>query len=183
MEKRHETLLAEPAVDLGQAQAVGQPGRDLSLMRREPLRERGGPPPGRPPQPAHKLRELRVGRRRGAAGQAHRDRRRHVLGDRLPIDAGALGDGAHAVAGTVPAPHFSQFDHTQLPIGHGHIPRGRRPQPSSGPGPGGGGKVLRISPSAGGNLLGNHTRCSEGWNLVIGQYLFKFITEGTPHFS
>jgi hypothetical protein len=21
------------------------------------------------------------------------------------------------------------------------------------------------------------------WNMVIGQYLFKFITEGTPHFS
>jgi hypothetical protein len=56
-----EALLAEPAVDLGQAQAVGQPGRDLRLMRREPLRERGGPPHGRPPQPAHKRREWRSG--------------------------------------------------------------------------------------------------------------------------
>ena len=138
-----EALLAEPAVDLGQAQAVGQPGRDLRLIGREPLRERGGPPHGRPPQPAHERRELLVGRRRGAAGQAHRDGRRHVLGDRLPIDAGASGDGAHAVAGAVPAPDFPQFDHTQLPIGHGHLPRGRRPRPGSGPGPGGGGKVLR----------------------------------------
>lgn len=34
-----------------------------------------------------------------------------------------------------------KFDHAQLPIGHGSLPRGRRPRPSSGPGPGGGGKV------------------------------------------
>ena len=138
-----DALLAEPAVDLGQPQAVGQPGRDLRLIGREPLRERGRPPHGRPPQPAHEGGELVLGRRGRAAGQAHRDGRRHVLGDGLPIDAGASGDGAHAVAGAVPAPDFPQFDHTQLPIGHGHLPRGRRPRPGSGPGPGGGGKVLR----------------------------------------
>ena len=50
-------------------------------------------------------------------------------------------------------------------------PRGRRPRPGSGPGPGGGGKVLRISPSAGGNLLGNHS-CPQGgegtWKSSIG---------------
>jgi uncharacterized protein YndB with AHSA1/START domain len=28
-----------------------------------------------------------------------------------------------------------------------------------------------------------YSRCSEGWNLVIERYLFKFITDGTPHFS
>jgi Activator of Hsp90 ATPase homolog 1-like protein len=28
-----------------------------------------------------------------------------------------------------------------------------------------------------------YSRCSEGWNMVIKEYLFKFITEGTPHFS
>lgn len=26
-----------------------------------------------------------------------------------------------------------------------------------------------------------YERCSEGWRLVIGDYLFRFITEGTPH--
>ena len=76
------------------------------------------------PQPAHERRELLVGRGRGASGQAHRDGRGHVLGDRLPIGAGASGDGAHAIAGTVPAPDLPQFDHTQLPIGHGHLREG-----------------------------------------------------------
>lgn len=28
-----------------------------------------------------------------------------------------------------------------------------------------------------------YSRCSEGWSMVIKEYLFKFITEGTPHFS
>jgi len=27
-----------------------------------------------------------------------------------------------------------------------------------------------------------YSRCSEGWAVVIGEYLFAFITEGTPHF-
>jgi hypothetical protein len=27
-----------------------------------------------------------------------------------------------------------------------------------------------------------YSRCSDGWNTVIGGYLFDFITEGTPHF-
>lgn len=28
-----------------------------------------------------------------------------------------------------------------------------------------------------------YQRCSDGWNTVIKEYLFKFIFEGTPHFS
>lgn len=28
-----------------------------------------------------------------------------------------------------------------------------------------------------------YSRCARGWSTVIGQYLFRFITEGVPHFS
>jgi len=64
-----DAVLAEPAVDLGQTQAVGQPRRDLPLRRREPLRERGRRPDGRPPHSAPEGGELvlgSAGARRGA---------------------------------------------------------------------------------------------------------------------
>ena len=119
-------------------------GRRSATPRSAPAATRAAlraQPAARRASPALRARRRRADPRVGGGAPRRRPTapaRRHVLGDGLPVDAGAPGDGAYALASAVPAPDFPQFDHTQLPIGHGDLPRGSRPRPSSRLGPGGG---------------------------------------------
>ena len=114
-------MRVQPAMDLGEAEPVGEPRRDLLLVDHQSVGHRRGPAHrGRANGGDHRH-HLLVGRVGIAATESGGHRGRHVLGDRLPVAPGPPRDGAEAFPQAEPAQHLANFDHTQLPIGHDHL--------------------------------------------------------------
>lgn len=117
-----EARATEPAVDLRQAQPLGQPLLDRRGMRPEPLQLRArGAGVGRPPRAARggDRAELLIGGRWTPALEADRARRLDIGGDRLAVHARAPGNRPDALAAQPPSENLAHFHHPELPVGHG----------------------------------------------------------------